>query len=452
VRSLLDFHLGLLLAGLVLIPLTCPLIEAVFLAPKVQLAIQQGRYLERETGLSVLTITGPTKTKENRQLVVDHKFDILVCTPRILVQYFDSSELHITHFYAMIFDECHHAVGEHDYATLLTQHYTPEINKGGSPPRLLGLTASPAAKATFQKTLDSLDQLLAAFKATIIQPKLWLQIVKAQPVADWVNVEAPSYVDQSLVSSVENLIKVGAEALKELNGGEEVVELGSATALGQAFSKLANIHETASQQSNIISFMKFLLRIWEVGDICGADVAIREFKQTSPNDLGCQSSTLQAAYEKDKVSLSQLPQAESVRFKTLITYLIKFNPNRAIIFVKTRFAARLLCEQLNDKIRHLHPEYIVGRSKGELTDEQIHESLARFRSGETKVLVATSVLEEGIDIPECDMVIRLTETLGDFRSFIQARGRARSESLNRHARNLCLGLKIRFTLNNVCYL
>lgn len=62
------------------------------------------------------------------------------------------------------------------------------------------------------------------------------------------------------------------------------------------------------------------------------------------------------------------------------------------------------------------------RCDGLLWDEQ-SEILKQFRTGITKLIIATTVLEEGLDVPSCNLVVRFSapET---YRQFVQSRGRA----------------------------
>lgn len=103
---------------------------------------------------------------------------------------------------------------------------------------------------------------------------------------------------------------------------------------------------------------------------------------------------------------------------------------KCIIFVKKRYTARLLGALL-PKIEpsHLRVGLLIGTRYGDPGDikfsfrEQVL-TLQRFRKGELNCLIATSIAEEGLDIPDCNLIIRfdLYDTLIQY---IQSRGRAR---------------------------
>lgn len=53
--------------------------------------------------------------------------------------------------------------------------------------------------------------------------------------------------------------------------------------------------------------------------------------------------------------------------------------------------------------------------------------VVRFLKGETNILVASDVLEEGIDIQKCNLVVKF-DMPKNYRSYIQSKGRARHQS------------------------
>lgn len=57
-----------------------------------------------------------------------------------------------------------------------------------------------------------------------------------------------------------------------------------------------------------------------------------------------------------------------------------------------------------------------------MTTAEQDEILKRFRSGDVKLLVSTSVGEEGIDIPECNLVIKYNH-VGNEVTTVQTRGK-----------------------------
>jgi len=52
-----------------------------------------------------------------------------------------------------------------------------------------------------------------------------------------------------------------------------------------------------------------------------------------------------------------------------------------------------------------------------------------FRNHEANVLVATDVMEEGIDVPFCNVVIKF-DRIDSYKSYVQSKGRARSAESN----------------------
>jgi endoribonuclease Dicer len=102
---------------------------------------------------------------------------------------------------------------------------------------------------------------------------------------------------------------------------------------------------------------------------------------------------------------------------------------KCIVFTQRRNTAKVLlrlCEVM--KIRNLRPGILVGVRKsditGNVTFRHQFEVRGQFQDGKVNCLFATAVAEEGLDIPDCNFVVRfdLYDTLIQY---IQSRGRAR---------------------------
>uniref|UniRef100_A0A1B6DKN5 ribonuclease III n=1 Tax=Clastoptera arizonana TaxID=38151 RepID=A0A1B6DKN5_9HEMI len=112
----------------------------------------------------------------------------------------------------------------------------------------------------------------------------------------------------------------------------------------------------------------------------------------------------------------------------------------AIIFVENRFTAKILFHLLSElrkfdpDFEFLCPQYTVEKTadpviesrEAELEHRKQEEVLKRFRMRECNILIATSVLEEGIDLPKCNLVIRY-DTPSHYRSYVNSKGRARAQ-------------------------
>lgn len=134
-------------------------------------------------------------------------------------------------------------------------------------------------------------------------------------------------------------------------------------------------------------------------------------------------------------SLLQGDSAISDKVRTLVSSLPVDGSSKGIVFVKQRATATVLTILLHTlpASQHLRVATIVGSSRntnrsgllGKLLEpENQADSLDRFRAGELDVVIATSVLDEGIDIPACNFVLCFDQP-ENLKTFVQRRGRAR---------------------------
>ena len=109
----------------------------------------------------------------------------------------------------------------------------------------------------------------------------------------------------------------------------------------------------------------------------------------------------------------------------MIDLQIQTGSTRFIVFSEIRHTASIIVEKLSS-IEKAKPVRFVGQGSREgdkgMTQKQQKDILNRFRNDEYNILVATSVGEEGLDIPSTDVVI-FYEPVSSAIRLIQRRGR-----------------------------
>ena len=95
------------------------------------------------------------------------------------------------------------------------------------------------------------------------------------------------------------------------------------------------------------------------------------------------------------------------RLKGILLETFKDPEARGIVLVEMRYSTEALIKfigsdpALSSSVR---PVKLVGQM--EMSDGVVKENLNSFRSGENNLLIATDIAQEGLDIPQCNFVIR----------------------------------------------
>ena len=80
-------------------------------------------------------------------------------------------------------------------------------------------------------------------------------------------------------------------------------------------------------------------------------------------------------------------------------------------------------EKKADSISKMVPESIVSYAHGKMTGSKIEEIMKEFKEGKTNVLVCTTILESGIDIPNANTIIVENADRMGLAQLYQIRGR-----------------------------
>lgn len=330
----------------------------------------------------------------------------------------------------------------------MREFYRPAKEKGLDVPHILGLTASPIISSS-TKDLDILENTL---DARCRAPKR-----HREELLSHVNIPEMSIVgygppeDAGRPNFTQSMASLRT-ALLNMDITEDPAILAlKAYKTEWARHKLRGMlekHETPTQLT-MKSFCHSSIKIMQQLGPWAADFYIHRvvsdflsanFKPAgAPVDDGVSDDTryLGKIFRTiDAPAPPSTPTEVSRKMQHLLQTLHSYDEDlTGIIFAQERTTVVVMTHLLK-----LHPMLggrfkvasVVGNSEVlvrkrrilELNDGDANQTLKHFRQGKINLLVATTVLEEGIDVPACNIVVCFDKPK-TLKSFIQRRGRAR---------------------------
>ncbi|NXM33802.1 IFIH1 protein, partial [Oxyruncus cristatus] len=420
----------------------------------------------------VIGLSGDSQLKISFPEVV-RRNDVIISTAQILENsLINADKEDEEHFSLIIIDECHHTQKEGVYNNIMRRYLKEKMknvklakeNKPLIPqPQILGLTASPGvggatsyskAEAHILKICANLDasrimtveehadqlknQVKEPSKKTVVAndkkrdpfreeiTEIMTEIQNycqlhpkpefgTQTYEQWVIKE-----ERRAAKEEKRKERVCAEHLKKYN---DALLINDSIRMVDAYNHLNNFYKEEKSKKTVRSD----------DDDDDDEPAVSKQDDTDEFLIG-----LFHAKKKRLKKLAGKPEHENESLiqlrNTLMEEFTKIEKPRGIIFTETRLSACALFEWIQDNPKFkevgIEARYLIGSGHNSemkpMTQNEQREVIDKFRCGNVNLLIATTVAEEGLDIKECNIVIRYGLVTNEI-AMVQARGRARAD-------------------------
>lgn len=425
-----------------------------FITNTVALAKQQAEFIGRNViyDTSIYTSDRNVDTWKHDQWLQEFaKYQIIVCTCQILLDILKHGYLSIKHINLLIFDECHHGVGEHPMHGIMEQFL--RVPKSDHP-RVIGLSGMLLYKQIkvvehVSIQLERLENTFYSTIATVGSYDAYTEVCRfsTDPKEQLLTFElhSPSPEIVSILQSITQFVST-------------VENYHLPKYLNQNHALQRDLPKPKKMIKN--NFTQLIHQLKDLGLFGGSIAVLGLIVQFELNKRESDSSALRTLYrscitfceslrhqiEKRMQGMDireQLTRFSSGKVRQIINYLENaYNAHgdkksKTLVFVQRRFSAKVLYHLIKtyfsktDDAELIRPDFMVGNNGSMpesieqiLTAKTDRRVLDRFRKNETNVIVSTNVLEEGIDLQMCNLVIKYDypET---FASYVQSKGRAR---------------------------
>ncbi len=377
----------------------------------------------------VLTFTGSVSPAKRTDMWNSGK--VIVSTPQVIENDLLTRRISLDDVTHITFDEAHRAVGNYAYTYIAEKYF-----ESGKYPLCLGITASPGSSQ--EKVAEVCQSLHIESVAVKTESDKDVTPYIHKKDIEWVRIDLPS----GMMEIKQLLDKVLDDRFSKLS------ETGYPVYNHRQVSKKELLNLQAKLQGELrgfpdpsvygaISVLAEILKVnhaVEIVETQGLE-SLRMYMSRLDNEAGSKSGSKASKRLAQDLYIRQVtrrledcdiehPKIEHV--KRIIADELTGNPlSRVIVFANYRDTAEMITNAIKET-DGIRPVRFVGqgskyKDKG-LTQKQQVSIIEQFKAGDYNVLVATSVAEEGLDIPSTDLVIFYEPIPSEIRS-IQRKGR-----------------------------
>ncbi|XP_060069514.1 ATP-dependent RNA helicase DHX58-like [Ylistrum balloti] len=432
--------------------------KIIFLVPTAALATQQKERCQEVLKCSAKVMTGDSQLKDNYVSMSVHlrSNDIIVATPQMLVNSLLSDDVSFKDFSLIVFDECHRTYEDTPYNTVMRLYFDLKFSQEGARlPQILGLTASLGSGnakcqdsadfwvkqimtnmdtrklVTVKENIDELNEIINSTDMEIVRTK------------ERHNLEFGDLIN-SMMAIIEAKINHAYADFKRppaCRDDSRYTEWCSKLCKQVTGTRDDDLHRRLKIYADYLEVYHRALLIYR--DARCSD-ALRYLKE-EVDDMFFENTAVETdhemhqLFEEKRVLMERYndhdqenPKLHEVQAR--LCTLFRTDPDsRAIIYVKTIELANCMETWMNEcpELQPLNARGFVGSHAkvglGGNTRSENDQILKAFRDGTHKVVVGTSILEEGLDIPRCNLVILYDHVTNEIQR-VQTRGRIRRDN------------------------
>ncbi|EQL02310.1 Dicer-like protein 2 [Ophiocordyceps sinensis CO18] len=423
-----------------------------FLAPTVSLCGQQFNAISLQvTSTRIKLLTGNENVDTWNADTWGREMDdvrIVVSTYQVLLDALSNAFVSINRLALIIFDEAHNCVDRHPGSKVMTNFYHSRKNRGGDMPSILGLTATPSMRSNV-KGMETLEAILDAkcVSPTVHRETLLKFAQKPEITCARYMPPGPDVLLTKAMQSLRDarhslditqdpyILSLQAEPndknLRSLEKAIERYDTYSQNQIKGLWNRCVEVHQQLGPWAADLYLWNacktYLDRLERSDDF---------FDQWSNAEKRYVAGFLRRVAPERPSPRPQNSSDLSDKVTVLLQELLSIEQDVVgIIFVKERSMVTMICEVLASCPRIVERYRIgcmVGGSKHSARKRTLYEfwgeteqtGLRDFQSGAINLLVGTSVLEEGIDVPACNLIVCFDKPHTP-KAFVQRRGRAR---------------------------
>lgn len=404
--------------------------KVLMLAPTKPLVEQHYRYFTKNLLLNegdVVMFTGATPSA--KRVAAWNSARFCIATPEVIKNDLIACRYDLKDVSLLIVDECHRTVG--NYAYVFIGH---RYNETAASPLVLGMTASPGsdkehvAEICEHLSITSVESRVetdADVRPYVHERELEYMMLEL-PEDLWLAVSVlGSLLDDRLAKLAElnyHVPKREGLSMKALNALRASIQTRMQTKDKTAYTAMSIHAELMKLKHGVMlaesqgstALRAYLLRLQTEGLGGGSKASQRIVSDTRFQRLISLSDTWTTEIH---------PKANAV-VRIVQEQMVSAPDSKIIVFVTYRDSVQMLVDYLN--AAGISAKRFVGQASRDsekgLSQKQQIEAIRQFREGEYAVLVATSVGEEGLDIPATDLVVFYESVPSEVRS-IQRKGR-----------------------------